>query len=176
MKTIIIAFAILVGALVLFICVAALIGSRLPAAHTATRSIRLNRSNLEVYQLLRDVGSSASWRPDVKSVELLGETNGKLRYREHGKQGDVTYEISEDVPGKRLVTRIVDQDLGYSGTWTTVFDPDNGGTRVSVTENGEVSNVLFRFLSRYVFGHTATIDSYLTSLAKHFGEQAVPHD
>jgi hypothetical protein len=29
-------------------------------------------------------------------------------------------------------------------------------------------------MSRYVFGQTATIDAYLTSLAKHFGEDAVP--
>jgi hypothetical protein len=30
--------------------------------------------------------------------------------------------------------------------------------------------VFFRFMSRYVFGHTATMDVYLKSLARHFGE------
>jgi hypothetical protein len=29
-------------------------------------------------------------------------------------------------------------------------------------------------MSHYIFGQTATIDSYLTSLAKHFGEDAAP--
>ena len=83
----------------------------------------------------------------------------------------MTYELIDDVPGQRMVTRIVDQDLGYSGTWTTVFTREGDGTRVRITENGEVSNVMFRFMSRYIFGHTSTIDTYLTSLARHFGEE-----
>jgi hypothetical protein len=106
----------------------------------------------------------------VKSVELLGQPNGKLNFREHGKQGDVTYELAEDVPEQKIVTRIIDENLGYSGSWTTELTPENGGTKVTVTENGKVTNVLFRFMSRYVFGHTASIDGYLQSLAKHFGE------
>jgi hypothetical protein len=69
-----------------------------------------------------------------------------------------------------MVTRILDTDLGYSGKWTYVFTAENGGTRVSITEDGEVSNVLFRFMSRYVFGQTATMEAYLSSLAKRFGE------
>jgi hypothetical protein len=67
-----------------------------------------------------------------------------------------------------MVTRIRDTDLGYSGQWTYSFTPENGGTLVTITEDGEVSNVLFRFMSRYIFGHTATIDGYLESLAKRF--------
>jgi len=69
-----------------------------------------------------------------------------------------------------MVTRIRDTDLGYSGQWTYTLVPENGGTRVTITEDGEVSNVLFRFMSRYVFGMASTIDTYLRSLAKHFGE------
>jgi uncharacterized membrane protein len=172
MKTILIIIISLAGLLGLLLGIATLIGSRLPIAHVATRSVLLHRPGDDVYKLLRAVGKTPTWRSDVKSVDLLGEPNGKLNYREHGKQGDVTYELTEDVPGQRIVTRIVDQDLGYSGTWTTVLTPENGGTRVRITENGEVSNVMFRFMSRYIFGHTSTIDSYLTSLAKHFGEGA----
>jgi uncharacterized membrane protein len=172
MKTILIIIISLAGLLGLLLGIAALIGSRLPIAHVATRSILLHRPSDEVYKLVRDVDKSPTWRPDVKSVDLLGEPNGKLNYREHGKQGDVTYELTEDVAGERIVTRILDQDLGYSGTWTIVFTPESGGTRVRITENGEVSNLMFRFMSRYIFGHSSTIDGYLTSLAKHFGEGA----
>jgi hypothetical protein len=73
-----------------------------------------------------------------------------------------------------MVTRILDTDLGYSGKWIYVFASENGGTRVTITEDGEVSNVIFRFMSRYIFGHTATLDGYLSSLAKRFGETATP--
>ncbi len=40
-----------------------------------------------------------------------------------------------------------------------------GGTRVRVTEDGEVYNPLFRFVSRFIMGHTATMDRYLDDLA-----------
>jgi len=170
MKIIVIVILSMVSVLALLGGVVALIGSRLPVSHMATRSMVLHRPAAELYKMVRDVKNSPSWRSDVKSVELLGDVNGKLNYRERGSQGEVTYELIEDVPNQKIVTRIPEQGLGYSGTWTTMFAPEEGGTRVTITENGEVSNVLFRFMSRYVFGHTSTIDGYLTSLAKAVGE------
>ena len=59
----------------------------------------------------------------------------------------------------------------HSRNMNLTFD-ENGGTQVKITEEGDVSNVLFRFMSRYVFGHTATIDSYLAAIARHFGEES----
>ena len=73
-----------------------------------------------------------------------------------------------------MVTRITDTDLGYAGKWTYVFAAEGRDTRLTITEDGEVSNVIFRFLSRYAFGHTATIDAYLTNLGRHFGENVTP--
>ena len=148
----------------------ALIGSMLPKAHVASRSILLHRSPQEVYAVVRDFGSAPKWRADVKRIEV--ET--PVYFREEGKHGTVNYELVEDVPAQRMVTRIRDTDLGYSGQWTYSFTPENGGTRVTIREDGEVANVLFRFMSRYIFGQTSTIDSVLTSLGKHFGEEAAP--
>ena len=100
--------------------------------------------------------------------------NGRVHFREEGKHGAVNYELMEDSPGQRMVTRITDTNLGYGGKWTYVFAAEGTGTRLTITEDGEVSNVIFRFLSRYAFGHTATIDSYLTALGKQFGETVTP--
>ena len=160
----------LVGGVLLLAGVMALIGSMLPKAHVASRSILLHRSPQEVYAVVRDFSSAPKWRADVKRMEV--ET--PVYFREVGKHGTVNYELVEDVPAQRMVTRIRDTDLGYAGQWTYSFTPESGGTRVTIREDGEVSNVLFRFMSRYVFGQTSTIDSYLTSLAKHFGEEAAP--
>ena len=162
----------LIAALLLLAGMVALIGSRLPRAHTATRSVLLHRSPPEVYAVIRDFGAAPSWRADVKRVELQPQPDGRLHFRETGSHGTVNYELAEDIPGQRMVTRIVDQDLGYSGKWTYVLADENGGTRMTITEDGEVSNVLFRFMSRYVFGHTATLDTYLNALAKRLGEPA----
>ena len=162
-----------IGGLILLAGIVALIGSRLPKSHAASRSILLRQSPQEVYAVVRDFGSAPQWRSDVKQMEVEAPPGGPVYFREVGKTGTVNYELVEDVPGQRMVTKIRDTDLGYSGQWTYLFAAENGGTRVTIREDGEVSNVLFRFMSRYVFGHTATIDSYLTSLAKRFGQEAV---
>jgi hypothetical protein len=123
---------------------------------------------------VRDFDSAPKWRADLKRIEVEAPRGGPVRYREEAKHGTVNYELVEDVPAQRMVTRILDTDLGYSGQWTYMFAPENDGTRVTIREDGEVSNVIFRFMSRYVFGQTSTIDGYLTSLAKHFGEEVAP--
>ena len=163
-----------IAVIILVAGVAALIGSRLSKSHTATRSIFLRQSPQNVYAVIRDFPSAPAWRPDVKRVEVRTQPDGKVHLREEGKNGAVNYELAEDVPGERMVTRILDTDLGYSGKWTYVFEPENGGARLTITEDGEVSNALFRFMSRYVFGHTATLDAYLSSLARRFGEDTTP--
>lgn len=164
----------IIAGLILLAGVVALIGSRLPKTHVASRSIFLRQSPQDVYAVVRDFGSAPAWRSGVKRVEVEAREGGPVYFREVGKNDTVNYELVDDVPAVRMVTRIRDTDLGYSGQWTYTFTAENGGTRVTIREDGEVSNVLFRFMSRYVFGHTATVDSYLTSLAKRFGEEATP--
>jgi hypothetical protein len=137
-----------------------LVGAALPKGHVASRSIVVKHDPQSVYAVVRDIASQPQWRSDVQRMEMLGATS----FREHGKHGAVTYAIDEDQPPHKLVTRIVDQNLGYSGRWTYAFDAAPEGTRVTITENGEVSNLLFRFMSRFVFGHTATIEKYLSAL------------
>ena len=173
MKTAIIIAASLIGIVILIFAVMALIGSRLPRTHTASRSIVLRQQRPNVYSVMRDFKSASAWRSDVKSVEVVETPGQKTRFTEHGSD-DMNYEVVEDVPNQRMATRILNTDLGYSGQWTYELTDENGGTRVKITEDGDVSNVLFRFMSRYIFGHTSTIDSYLTALGKKFGETASP--
>jgi hypothetical protein len=42
--------------------------------------------------------------------------------------------------------------------------PAAGGTTLTVVERGEVYNPVFRFVSRYVIGHTRTLDAYFADL------------
>ena len=164
----------IVAGLVVLVGIVALIGSRLPKTHVASRSILLHRSPKDVYAVVRDFGSAPKWRSDVKRLDVDAQPGQPVYFREEGKNGTINYELVEDVPAQRMVTRIRDTDLGFGGQWTYLFAPENDGTRVTIREDGEVSNVIFRFMSHYVFGQTATIDSYLNSLAKHFGEDAKP--
>ena len=96
----------------------ALIGSRLPKSHVASRSIHLRRSPQDVYAVVRDFGSAPKWRSDVKRMDVETSPGGAIYFREEAKHGTVNYELVEDVPAQRMVTRIRDTDLGYSGQWT----------------------------------------------------------
>ena len=142
-----------------FVGLILVIGALLPKKHVASKSIVVRRDPRSVYDLVRDFEHAPQWRTDVKRVEILSPS----QFRENG---EVTYEVVEDEPGHELVTRIVNKDLGYSGSWTYAFDPVPDGTRVTITENGEVSNIIFRFMSRFVFGHTATIEKTLAALQR----------
>jgi hypothetical protein len=165
---------IAVTALLLITALVLAIGALLPREHRATREITLNRSPREIYSVARDFGSAPSWRRNLLQVEWPDAVNGLVRFREVSKDGSVTYEVVEDSPGEKLVTRIVDRDLGYSGSWTYEFSPGENGARIRITEDGEVSNILFRFVSRFVFGHTSTLDGYLLALGGRFGENVTP--
>lgn len=51
-----------------------------------------------------------------------------------------------------------------------MLEPENGKTLVRITEDGEVYNPFFRFMSRFVLGQTATLDAYLKAMGKAVGE------
>ncbi|MDX6709125.1 MAG: hypothetical protein QOH96_141 [Blastocatellia bacterium] len=65
---------------------------------------------------------------------------------------------------QKLVTHIADKNLPFGGTWTYEIVPNNRSTILTITEHGEVYNPVFRFISRFVIGHTAQIDKYFDSL------------
>lgn len=72
---------------------------------------------------------------------------------------------------QKLVTRIANPKLPFGGTWTFEIAPAAEGATLRITERGYVTNPFFRFMSRFVFRHTSTMEIYLKSLAKKFGEE-----
>jgi hypothetical protein len=67
---------------------------------------------------------------------------------------------------------VVDNAI-FSGRWTYELTPENGATRIRITEHGAVPNPIFRLVSRFVIGHTTALDKFLNSLAAKFGEKAI---
>jgi uncharacterized protein YndB with AHSA1/START domain len=159
----------LVG-LVVLMALMAVVGAFLPRRHVATRRARIGRPREALWRDLTDVAAFPSWRGDLRRVELAGEG----RWREIGKHGAILMELAEQAPPGRLVVRIADPALPFGGAWTFVLEPDGDGTIVTITEDGEVKNPIFRFLSKVVFSLTATLDAYLVNLAKKHGERVTP--
>jgi uncharacterized protein YndB with AHSA1/START domain len=151
------------GAIVLIVL---LVGWSLPVKHTATGEATFKSSPDSLYQVITDVDRFPQWRSSVKSAERLPDGAGKKRFREVGSDGTILYEVDSAVPGQRLVTKIADRSLPFGGSWTFELIPRGDSTTLRITEDGEVYNPVFRFVSRFVFGHTATIDKYLADVRK----------
>jgi hypothetical protein len=161
---------IAVSALVLLVVVVLAVGYMLPQDHRASRERVFAVAPNRVFAAIATPSEFPKWRTDVQRVELLPEKDGRARFREKGSNGDIVYQVEERIPDRRLVTRIADRSLPFGGSWTYELTPTASGTSLKIIENGEVYNPLFRFMSRFVFGHHRTIDMYLASLDKHLAQ------
>ena len=83
----------------------------------------------------------------------------------------IVYELVEARPPERLAVRIAGQGLPFGGTWTFHITPlAGGGSELRIDEDGEIYNLIFRFMARFFFGYTASIEGYLRDLGAKFGE------
>src|SRR5687768_15199391 len=155
---------IVLGSLAALVVIVVAVGYSLPVKHVATRSAQLAAPPERVWATITEVSSAPQWRADVKSVEVIRQGAAGPVWREVSGDGTITFETVESVPQQRLVTRITDKSLPFGGSWTYELQPAASGTQLTIREDGEVYNPLFRFVSRYVMGHHSTIDKYLASL------------
>jgi hypothetical protein len=153
----------------LAVVVVSAIGALLPVKHRASRKARFHQPPQAIYAV---VSGPPDWRPDVKASGALPDVNGHKRWWEQDAHGHkIAYELVQDSPTRRI-TRIAGENLPFGGAWTIEIVPASStDSEVRVTEDGEVYNVIFRFLSRFVFGHSGTIETYLRNLGAKFGEQ-----
>jgi hypothetical protein len=79
--------------------------------------------------------------------------------------------VVESQPPHRLVTRVAETEKNFGGTWTMAIAAVPDGSTLTITEDGWVANPIFRFVSRLVIGHHATMDALLKDVAKKFNEE-----
>lgn len=163
-----------VGALVAVIVVVVVVGYLLPQSHVVAMSVRYAARPEAVWASLTDVAAFPSWRPGVERVEILPNDDGRRGWREHANHDVVTYRVEEEHAPRRLVARIADPNLPYGGRWTYELAPADSGSRLTITEHGEVYNPIFRFVSRFIIGHTGTMEGVLRALGTKHGETVTP--
>ena len=77
-------------------------------------------------------------------------------------------------PPHRLVGRIADKGLPFGGRWEYSIVGQGSASQLTITERGSVYNPIFRFISRFIMGHTASIETYLRALGRRFGNEPTP--
>ncbi len=167
MKWIWITLSVIAALIVIVVAV----GAVLPVKHVATRRARFKRPPEAVWAA---IDGPQDWRPGAANYELLPERDGRRVWREDIGQGQsVTFERVSAEPNRRLETRIVSTGIPFGGAWLYELSPTASGTELRITENGEVYNVIFRFVSRFIMGHATSIEQSLRALGKRFGENVV---
>jgi ribosome-associated toxin RatA of RatAB toxin-antitoxin module len=150
--------------------VVACIGWLLPVGHEASRSEEFSKPPDVVYALVADVKNYPQWWKDTTQVDMLVDEANRTTFRQHTSTGPIVMTVTERVPPSRFVTKIDDPGQPFGGTWTWEIAPtSSGGARLTITERGEIYNPIFRFMARFVFGYTATIDSCLTAMKTRLG-------
>ena len=154
----------IVGSVVLLGVVVTAIGYMLPKAHRVSRTVRLPMTPDALYTLLSEVDKYPSWRPGVTSVTRQPDHDGKPAWTEKVGGDSIPLRFERMERPSTLVARIADPSLPFGGTWTYRIVPEGSSSTVTITEDGEVYNPIFRFMSRFVLGHAATLDEFVRNL------------
>lgn len=165
---------IIVGTLVGIGVVVVVVGSVLPKSHVASRMARYHAAPEAIWSTLSDFERYPDWAPEITSVTRLADRDGHPVWEHAGPKWKMPMAVTAFDPPRAMTLEIASNDLPYSGTWSYVVAPDKGETIVTVTERGEVANPIFRFMSRFVFGQTRTMDAYLEALGRRHGESVTP--
>lgn len=162
-------FLIVLGGLAAIIGAAAAVGTLLPSGHVASLALMLEAPRDSVWGVITDFAAQPAWRAKLTKVERVGAGPEGEVWLEDGSE-PLLLRTVESVRPERLVRVIADSTLPFGGRWVyELASLSSGGTRVTVTEEGEVYNPIFRVVSRFM-DPSATIRQYLTDLAARFGE------
>jgi uncharacterized protein YndB with AHSA1/START domain len=152
---------IVVGSLVGLVALAAIIGLFLPKGHVARHEIRLSQPPDTVWAVITDFAKQPEWFTTVTSSERTADINGHPAWRENFGGFTADMETAEWDPPRRLRRVVHSTSAGFRGSWTWELAPDDAGTRLAITEAGEVDNPIFRLM-------TALMDQSAT--ARKYGE------
>jgi uncharacterized protein YndB with AHSA1/START domain len=161
-----------VGLLLVAALVLHLLGSRLPEEHTAKASIVLKQPQQVVWDTIADIAGHKNWVKGLTKLERLPDRDNHPVWRQQMGRNSFTLMFSEIQPPTRMVGTIADDAQFFSGNWEYLVAPEDGGTRVTLTERGRVKHAIPRAMMEYLFGKDTYLKRHLRDLAAKFGEKA----
>ena len=168
MKWLLIVLAVIVVIVAMIIA----IGFALPKRHTAAVRARYGQPPDSLYRTIIDVEAGPSWRTGMKRVDVIARE--PLTWKETASWGELTMVMDEAVAPSRVVSRIADESSGFGGVWTYEITGDANGGVLTIAEDGEVFSPVFRFMSKFVFGHYKALETYARDLGRRFSEDVEP--
>jgi len=146
-------------------------GLALPASHVAATRATYRSPPDAIWAVLTDFDRWAGWYPGIEQVERMPDRNGHPMLMTTGDWGEMPTEVVEMSAPHRLVTEV--DGGGFRGRWSWVLEPAGTGTRLTITEEGEVSNPFFRTMMIF-HDNWATMLDFHRALANRLEESIAP--
>ncbi|MCJ8323552.1 MAG: SRPBCC family protein [Rhizobiales bacterium] len=147
-----------------------LVAALLPVNHMASRTILLKAPTDVVWHKLTDFANMAKWRRDIVRVSANKNVKGDEIWQEYeNEKSFMAFKTLELIEAKKLVRQVVGENLLFGGRWTFDLVAQGNQTQLTITEHGEVYNLIFRFVGKFIIGHHATMDKYIEDLQQTLG-------
>jgi hypothetical protein len=147
------------------------IGYSMPNAHVAQAEAEYRAGPDSVYAILSSIEDWPEWHPSVRSLTPLDGPSDEPSWRIRGPDGSMTVTLVDESPPTRFIT-LADGGM-FVGRWTYHVEPRSGGTRVTITEEARIDNLVIRGLT--VFRNQAsTLVRVLDALGDRLGERVEP--
>lgn len=162
---------VVIGAIVLLVLIAAVVGSRLPEGHRASRTLTLSVPRSELWARITDFSAQVEWNKRLSKTERLPDRDGCETWQDTYGRNKLILIVRESTPQQRLVREVEDPAGYFSGDWTFELADSDGGSTLTITENGAVHSAIARAFMKLFWNNAAYVERYLRSLAESFGQE-----
>lgn len=150
------------------------IGWLRPAGHVARTEAEYAGQPADLWAVITDFAAWGEWNPEIRSMERLEDRDGRAVWLAKGGWGDLPTEIvRSEPPGDGSATGTLETFVdggAFQGTWVYELSPSRSGTRLRITERGEVSNPAFRAMMIF-HDNYASMRAFHEALATRLGEE-----
>jgi hypothetical protein len=139
------------------------IGLSIQPSATSEHSAYFAQKPSEVFELLRKVDEMASWRPSLQYIEVGAQQQVKETY-ERGTQ--VEYELRSDINRLELFLEELERSDGFRGNWKVSIEGVDGGTFITVREEGVIKNPILRTVDHFFVGRHYWVKLFLEEMSE----------
>ena len=147
------------------------VGYSMPNMHVAQAQADYRASADAVYAVLSDIEDWPQWHPSVSELTPVDTAADRPTWRISGPDGSMVLTLTGREPPRRFTT-LADGGM-FVGRWTYDVSPRANGTRVTITEEARIENLLIRGLTVFR-DKTATMERLLRALGEELGERVEP--
>lgn len=165
-KILIFTLGFIIISLVVGIGFAYVTGGKLPERSSIGQSKSFDANQNLIWAALLDIESYPLWKPNLKSVEMLGTNDkGYTKWREFYPLGkNITYEITEYIPKSLIEVRIIEAKKAAKGVWIYKLSNYQDRGVLQIKRFAIIKNQIDRFIRRWIDTKYNEVDYTLMSL------------